>query len=256
MKVNYKEFIMLDYTLISTNFCLEEEEVSLTTILELGFEYILKVYILIGEESKDKFSECDVKITNLSGKKDEFFHHKFLNNCNVRFECDNIKPIIENYCLCELFYTFPKCPHDPGILIDTNILKIDNKLIDSLVTSTNRRKELYDIIDRFVNEDYKGTVGDVGIFGEYIAREFAKKAKRKNYKDFGSAVDALTHHKMSQRSKINYVYIGSLLWPLYYIRNQKLHPYQKIEFNAELAEFTIKCLAEIIKYLGVNNIPF
>jgi len=250
---------MLDYTLISANFCLEVKEVNLTTILELGFEYILWVRILIPEDSKVKFSECDVKIKNLSGKKDEFFHHKFLNECSTKFKCDNITPIIESYCLCELFYTFPKYPHDPGVLINTVILKIDNKLIDSLKTSPKRRAELYDIIDRFAKEDYKGTIGDIGIFGEYIAREFvkkAKKAKKQKFKDFGSAVKALTHHQMSKSSKINYAYIGSLLWPLYYIRNQKFHPYQKIDFNAELAEFTIKCLAEIIKYLGVNNIPF
>ncbi len=246
---------MIDYVQKGTNFCLEEKNVTLATILALGFEYILKVNIVV-DEDEDKFSECDVKITNLSGKKDEIIHHKFLNNCNLRFKCDNIIPTVENYCLCALNYTFPKYPHDPGMFIYTFILVIDNKLIDSLNTNTKRKKELYDIIDRFVKEDYKGTIGDIGIFGEYIAREFAKKAKKKKFKDFGSAVEALTHHKMSQSSKINYVYIGSLLWPLYYIRNEKLHPYQKIEFNKDLAEVTIKCLAEIIKYLGVNNIPF
>ncbi len=249
---------MLDYQLVSTNICYEKEEVNLTTILTLGFEYILKAYISIEEEiNKGKFSECDVKIINFSLMKEEFFHHKFLNKCNVRFNCDNIIPIKDkNIGLCKLYYTFPKYPHDPGTIIYTNILKINNKLVDSLNTSTKRRKELYDIIDRFIKEDYKGTVGDIGIYGEYIARELAKKAKKKKFKDFRSAVEALTHHEMSQSSKINYVYIGSLLWPIYYIRNEKLHPYQKIEFNEDLAWFTIKCLTEIIKYLGVNNIPF
>ena len=85
---------MLDYELVSINVCIIKEEVNLTTILTLGFEYILRVFISVDEGmNKGKFSECEVKIINLSGKRDEFFHHKFLNNVNVKFKCDNLMPI-------------------------------------------------------------------------------------------------------------------------------------------------------------------
>lgn len=61
---------------------------------------------------------------------------------------------------------------------------------------------------------------------------------------------------MSKQTKINYNYIGSLLWPLYYVRNQKLHPYHKINFNRNTADLCFTNLSEIMRYLSEDGIRF
>ncbi len=83
----------------------------------------------------------------------------------------------------------------------------------------------------------------------------AKKLK-KNPKNFRAAINILVSLKMLEHTKINYNYIGSLLWPLYYVRNQKLHPYHKIEFNKYTMDLCFENLNGIIRYLSLKQIRF
>ena len=64
------------------------------------------------------------------------------------------------------------------------------------------------------------------IFGEFIAKELANKIEKKE-RDFNGAINTLTHYNLSEKTKINYNFFGSLLAPIYFVRNQKLHPYSK-----------------------------
>ncbi len=59
---------------------------------------------------------------------------------------------------------------------------------------------------------------------------------------------------MTEKTKINYNYLGSVLYPLYYIRNQKLHPYSKINFDESIAELLFTNLSMIIDFLNDNRI--
>ena len=61
---------------------------------------------------------------------------------------------------------------------------------------------------------------------------------------------------MKKNAKINYPFIGALLWPLYYVRNQKLHPYSEIEFDKSLCITLLRNLSEIINYLSRNQFKF
>jgi hypothetical protein len=61
---------------------------------------------------------------------------------------------------------------------------------------------------------------------------------------------------MSGHVMINDNYIGSLLWPLYNVRNEKFHPYHKIKFNKDSSDVCFSKLGELIRYLSENKIKF
>ena len=105
-------------------------------------------------------------------------------------------------------------------------------------------------------ESKENSISDMSILSEYIAKEIAKKITKKEPKDFRASVNALVNKKMSGRVKINYNYIGSLLWPLYYVRNEKSHPYHRIEFDKNTSDLCFKNLSELIRYLSSNKVRF
>lgn len=84
-------------------------------------------------------------------------------------------------------------------------------------------------------------------------KNWLKKLKKKNL-DFRTAINVITNYKMTEKTKINYNYLGSLLFPIHYIRNQKLQPYSKIEFDEFVAELLFINLSRIIDYIWENKI--
>ena len=59
---------------------------------------------------------------------------------------------------------------------------------------------------------------------------------------------------MSAKTKINYNYLGSVLYPIYYIRNQTLHPYSKINIDESIANLLFTNLSSIVDYLDEYQI--
>ena len=113
----------------------------------------------------------------------------------------------------------------------------------------------------------------MSILGEFIAKELANKIEKKdrdfrgaintltNYKisekkdrDFRGAIDTLTIHKIYEKKKINYKFFGSLITPIYFVRNQKLHPYSTIDFDKSLSEMLFINLSRVIDNLHENQI--
>lgn len=136
------------------------------------------------------------------------------------------------------------------------IIYTKTDIINNLKTDKEKKEDLYNIIDRYIKDDFKAAISEMGILSEYIAKEVAKKFIKKKPKDFRVAINSLVNKKMSGRVKINYNYIGSLLWPLYYVRNEKSHPYHRIEFNKNTSNLCFSNLSELICYLSSNKVRF
>lgn len=222
--------------------------------LEIGFDYYLKIKAGIPDDYKELFPLGKVLIYS-SDDKEIILDHRFLIKDTIRFECKEIKTYKENLCCAALSYDFPEFKEDWGFITFIEIRKVNLDKVEKLKTKLEKKQEIYKIIDRYLKEDYIGALSDIGVFAEYIAFEIARKVIKKS-KNFRSAVDHLCHYKASKKTKINYNYIGSLLWPLYYVRNQKSHAYPLIELNEEVSFTIFTVFSEIIRYLSENEINF
>jgi hypothetical protein len=204
-------------------------------------------------KSKGENVGCSLLIT--TNKEHELFTIKFYDKCGEYFNTNNIESTIEGgRILCSLNYELLDYTDMTFILIE--IFHI-NDLVECLNCAEERKEKLKIIINHYLNPSniyYDSLINEVCIYGEFIAREFAKKAKSQTFKDFKSAVDALMNHK--EKTDINYNYIGSLLYPIYYARIQKLHPYPKVEFYKSYAETLFANLSEIIIYLVEYEFEF
>ena len=227
----------------------------ITLGLKIDTLHYLRVKIAPFTAESKKQLECIIKIVNVSDFSQEI-QHRFFKEDVYKFLTNSFtpSPYAEDFFICGLGYNFPNYNNKPKFL-SLELTYIRDDLIDNLKTSKEKKGDLYQIIDRYLNDDFKGAISDISIFGEYIAKEIAKKTNNK-IKDFRNALNILVSFNMSKQTKINYNYIGSLLWPLYYVRNQKLHPYHEINFNGNTADICFTNLSEIIRYLSENGIRF
>ena len=214
--------------------------------------YYLKAKITPFKKETKKESECVIKIVNISDYNQEVLHRFFKEDVH-NFYLRNFTPRFPNLCVCALGYFFPNSNSTKWLWLE--LTSVDNNIINNLNTSIEKKEELYSIIDRYLKDDFKSAISEISIFGEYIAKELVKKLK-KNPKSFRTALNILVSFNMSKNTKINYNYIGSLLWPIHYIRNQKLHPYHKIKFNKSTMDLCFENLSEIIRYLSSSGIKF
>lgn len=215
----------------------------------LDRDYCLKM--LIYDENVE-FPECRVRLINYNDNK-MIITHRFFEKGFVRFKIDNITPMYEDFCMIKLYHDFPNLKIPPTY-VEMEILEIRADLINPLKISEENKKQLFKMIDFYLNEDFKSALNIMSILSEFFARELAQKAKKKKFNDFGSAVEALVHIDKNRRTKINYIYLGSLLYPIYYIRNQKLHPYHQIEFDESTARMVLFNISELFKHIIEKDI--
>lgn len=141
--------------------------------LKINTLYYLKADIVpIGAES-EKQSEIVIKIVNVLDFSQEI-QHRFFKKDVYKFLIKDFTPYAEDFCICGLGYNFPNYNNNPKFLF-LELTYIRDDLIDNLKTSKEKKKDLYLIIDRYLNDDFKGAISDISIFGEYIAKEIAKK---------------------------------------------------------------------------------
>lgn len=224
--------------------------------IEFSFNnlYYLELEINRPSDDKRKQIEGSYSIRNIYGVRKTFINEKFLNIIKRRIvkKEEPEKPLDMDYKVCLLGLGISD-PLDTQYLIIAKMSAINKDLIDTLLTSTQRKTELIDLTHRFLTQDYQGAIKEAGIFGEYIAKELLKKLK-KQFTNFNSAVKCLTNLPKTSRSKINYNYIGNLLHPIHYIRNEAMHPNPKISLNEITASIVLKNLSGLIKYISINQI--
>jgi len=218
---------------------------------EINRDYCLKMAVY---DEDIEFPECRVSIYDKIDKQQILTHH-FLREGSIRFNTKKIKPVDSStdVCLIDVLIEYPKKP-EGYFYVDAEIIEIDSQTIKNLNVDEKNRESLKNVVNYFINGDYKSSINEICIFGEFIARRFAKKLKHKNFNDFGSAINALSHHKMTKQSKINYPFIGAFLWPIYYVRNHTLHAFSDIKSNMSLSLMLLRNLHEVLKYLVENGI--
>jgi len=226
--------------------------------LEWDIEYYLKIEAIVPPELNKKINLGHIDIYSLIDHIKILDHDFFIKDTKkFKFEIDidNFELFELKYIEAVLSYDFPNIIDDAlyGFIIFIEIKKINNELLDNLKVKSDKLHELYKLIDRFLNDDYIGIIADIGVFAEYIALEITKKINKKP-SNFRTAVNNLCNYQISKKTKINYNYLGSLLWPLYYIRNQKSHAYPLIEFNKYLSSTLFSILSEIIRYISEKGI--
>jgi len=224
---------------------------NITNILSNNCIYYLKFAVSL---DPDEDLECKVKIIDAnSGKVIE--KRRFFNNTSFKFNCENATPFYEDICIISVDYEFPNFSESPFYL-KIEIIEFIYKIIDALNTNPQKKNEIYELADKYLTADFKGAINEIGVIGEYIAREFAKKIHNRQVRNFRTALNILINENEIRRKRTNYLYLGSLLWPIYYIRNQKSHPYHKIEFNESTAKIAMENLSAILKYLAKTQFKF
>lgn len=224
--------------------------ISTPVLLRVNMDHFIKISYIIPEEYSQKLFSFDLLIHSLNKPQVPILQHKFVDNCFRRFNTRKAKPLASDLFMCGIFLTF-SIELDGIIFIEVDEIK--NNLINALKISHDRKDELFNLIYSFLNEEYEETINKISIFGEFVTIELASKIKNKKL-GFKNAIETLTHHKISERAKINYNYLGFLLSPIYYIRNQKLHPYSKFTFDKSIAELLFTNLSRVIEYLSMNQI--
>lgn len=166
---------MIEKRLISYRFIVPN--IKILTLLKLDFNYFLRVQIIPVEGVNEKFIPCELLITDVKEK--QILSHKFFNECIKSFECKDIEPVRNDYCFCAILLGFSS--ESEGILF-IELTEIENKIIEELNVSQNRKDQLYKIIDNYLNEDFEEAINKICIFGEFIAKELAKKIKKKEFR--------------------------------------------------------------------------
>ncbi len=209
---------------------------------------------LFNLEGGEENLECELIIKDINSNE---IKRNFYKKDYFKFDVNDFPPIddgLPDIVICNLTYLV-KDFEKPKFLKFSLFSLYPN--ISDLKTSEQNKKNLLKLMDKFVKKDYEGVITDVGILGEHIATELYKKIKKnKKPKDFRTAVNSLVNISMSSRMKINYNYIGSLIWPIYYMRNEKSHPEPLIEFKWEEADICMRNLRKIIDVLSAANVKF
>ncbi len=251
-------------TIVITSPNLDKVEKTNVLYINQGFSkisiYYLKFEAYI-DEAKD--FECIVRIIDELEHQKVIERKRFFNKASFIFKCKDATSLdikdadVKDVCLIFIEYEFPNFKKsDPPIYLDIEIIEFDSKIIDSMNTKPQIKEDIYDLVDKYLSDDFKGAISEIGTIGEYIAREFAEKIHNKKVGNFRTALNILTNEKKLARKKINYFYLGSLLWPIYYIRNQKSHPYHKIEFDKSTAKIAMENLSSILNYLAKTKFKF
>ena len=243
---------MFNITLKSVYVLNPENKWMITAPIRFAFNnlYYLGLKIIRPTDDKRKQIEGWYKIKNIYGDKKTLIDEKFLNIIERRIVKKEESEKDYKVCLLGLGINDPL---DTQYLIIAKMSVINKDLIDTLLTSTQRKTELIDLTHRFLTQDFQGAIKEAGIFGEYIAKELLKKLKKK-FTNFNSAFKCLTNLPKTSRSKINYNYIGNLLHPIHYVRNEAMHPNPKISLNEITASIVLKNLSGLIEYISINQI--
>ncbi len=218
--------------------------------------YYLELEIIPPLSDKRKQIEGKYKIAYIYGDQKTFIDERFLNSIKKRVvkKKDPEQPLDIDYKVCLLCLEISD-PLDAQYLIRAKMSVINKELIDSLLTSNVKKKDLIALTERFLKQDYKTAIKEAGIFGEYIAKQFLKKLKKK-YVSYSSAVNHLSNLKKTNRMKINYKLIGNFLHPIYFIRNEAMHPSSEIPMDETTASLVLTNLSGLITYLSINQIKF
>jgi len=235
--------------------------VPLPESVKFDLKYYINILIVpVGSPIKKEHIDSRVRIKSVLGNKATVYQKKFYNELKdnfIREQVNNSNSKID-----------PKNPQDLCILHVTILNPkrelyfvyleksyLDNHLIDSLKTTKENKNQLIYIGELFLKESFRPVIAEIGKFGEYLTKQFVKKLKQK-FSTFKSGVNSLANYKTTGKTKINYTFIGNMLYPIYYLRNQASHPEPEIPLEKKTALVSIENLSYILRYISRNQIKF
>ena len=121
---------------------------------KINQEYCLKMRVI---EEDIKFPECKVIIRDFIDEKDILIHH-FLEKGIIKFDTDNISSVDSSTDTCIIMIQV-EFPHkaEGYRLVDVEIYEIQVLSINNLRTSDEKKNDLFEIINQFLNGNFKKT---------------------------------------------------------------------------------------------------
>ena len=249
--------IIVGLTLYSQN----NFKIKIPVAIEFNLKYYIKILIFpIAIDIKDIHVDAIVEIKDVIGNQEIFYKKKFYDELSDNFlrkrstDLDIKKEIEFLHELCFINFKILK-PKKKVYFMSFEKSCINTNLLESLKTSKEKIDLLYYIAEQYLREDYKPVITEIGKFGEYLTKTFLKKIKCK-FSNFKPGVDFLANYKPKGTTKINYNFIGNMLYPIYYFRNQASHPDPIIPLDEKTATACIENLSCILQYLSKNQIKF
>ncbi len=225
-------------------------------LIEFNLKYYIKTEIYpLDKDIKNLHVDAIVEIFAF-GDQEPFYKKKFYNEFNdtVLRKRSNDSDIDKKSEFCMIRFKILK-PKKEIYIIGFEKYSIDNHLIESLKTSKEKKNQLIYIADQYLKENYRPVIAEVGKFGEYLTKVFLKKIK-KRFSNFKSGVNSLANYIPKGKAKINYNFIGNMLYPIYYFRNQASHPDPIIPLDEKTATVCIENLSCILQYLSKSQVKF
>jgi hypothetical protein len=196
--------------------------------------------------------ECLLKVNEKSKDKGiiEGYPIKFFNNDVIEWMSSLPTEQIQGEALLSL--EFPNCEYKK-LGVDCEITAFSSSMMNALKIGNEKRINLRKAVELYVKDKYRDSINIIGNIGELIAKSLALKITD-NVKHFRDALNKLSNEEKTQRKKINYLFLASQLWSIYYIRNEQAHPNPKIYFDKSINRTLLKNLEQVIKYLASNKI--
>ena len=231
-----------------------KSNISIPITFKEYLRYFIKIHVWSKASAKYRQIEVLLRIKELirNGNEIESIHIKFFNEKVIEWIPSLSYSDQEFTGQGSLYLEFPDSQRDT-LGIDIEFIQYNHSIVHNLKIEDNKRIQILKAVESYARDKYRESINYICLFSEDIARIFASKTGKK-FKNFRGAVNILCNPEMSRKKKINYNFLGALLWPIYYVRNQQAHSHPKIAFDKSLTEMLLENLTQIVKYLANKKI--
>jgi len=168
-------------------------------------------------------------------------------------------PLNGDYCVAVLLI-WSKEDIKYADILNIKIVEINSENLEILKLSNEKIEEVITIIEKYYNGNEMDTTRDICVYSEFITQKLIEKIEKKKVvgMKFQNMVNKLCNIE-KEKYKYNYSYLGSMLYPIYFLRNELQHGIQQnknIEINKNHTQIIFNLFIEILKYLAKEQISF
>ncbi|MBA7694885.1 hypothetical protein ES703_103500 [subsurface metagenome] len=229
--------------------------ISIPITFKENLRYFIKLHVWSRGLKEYRQIEIFLKIKELTRNGNEIVsrEEKFFNRKVFEWMPESSYPVQEFTGNGYLSLEFPDFQNNT-FGIDIEMIQYNHSIVTNLKIEDDKRIWILKAVENYAKDNYRKSINCICLFSEYIAEILASKRSKKKIKNFREAVNILCNMRMSRKTRINYNFLGALLWPIYYVRNQLAHPHPKIAFDKSLTEMLLENLTQIVKYLANKKI--
>lgn len=158
-----------------------------------------------------------------------------------------------------------RLPIEYADILNVKLIEINSEHLESLKLNIEKMEQVINIIEKYYNGNEMDAARDIYVYSEFIAQKLLEKIEKKKVTGmkFHNMVNKLCNVGSKNTEKVkykyNYNYLGSMLYPIYYLRNEIQHGTQQsknIEINKNHTEIIFNLFIEILNYLAKKQISF